>query len=107
VTLIRAQAMLALVQAGATLESAVTAIEAGDMSQLEAAPAPAPVPDQPVQHLLGQPGQPGATADPLPSGSSPRLAVGPASPGGGGQNTRPVSRPAAVRRADNLNGHEI
>jgi hypothetical protein len=108
VTLIRAQAALALVQAGATLESAVTAIEAGDMSQLEAAPTPAVTPNQPVQHLLGQPGQPGATADPLPAGSSPRLAVGPPSPGGGGQNTTPTRRPASVRRDIELtNGHDI
>jgi phage portal protein BeeE len=106
VTLIRAQALLALQQAGYTADSAVTAIEAGDMSQLVANPAAVAPPAGNVQHLLPQ-AQPGVTAKPLPAGSSPRLPVGPASPGDGSQNTTPVRRPAAARRMAELNGHEI
>ena len=102
VTLIRAQALLALVQANYDKMSAVDAIEAGDMGQLTPAAVPQPVPNAPVQHLLPQPGQPGATADPLPAGSTPRLPAGSTSPGDGGNSTRPVGRPASVRRA--LNG---
>jgi phage portal protein BeeE len=101
VTLIRAQALLAMRQAGYDQMSAVAAIEAGDMSQLKVAAAPPPVPNQPVQHLLGQPGQPGATADPLPP-ALPRLGVGSTSPGDGGNGTRPTPRPVSARRA--LNG---
>lgn len=108
VTLIRAQALLALQQAGYTADSAVTAVEAGDMSQLVAAPLPPALPAGNVQHLLPQPGQPGATATPLPAGSTPRLPVGTVSPGDGGNSTRPVRRPAAVRRGmAELNGHEV
>ena len=107
VTLIRAQAALALVQAGATLDSAVTAIEAGDMSQIQVNPGAAAPPAGNVQHLLPQT-PPGATASPLPAGSTPRLPVGTVSPGDGGNNTRPVHRPASVRRdMAELNGHEI
>jgi phage portal protein BeeE len=106
VTLIRAQALLALQQAGYTADSAVTAIEAGDMSQLVANPVAVAPPAGNVQHLLPQ-AQPGVTAKPLPAGSSPRLPTGPVSPGDGSQNTRPVARPAAARRMAELNGHEI
>lgn len=108
VTLIRSQALLTLVQAGYTRDSAVGAVEAGDMSQLKPDPLAAAVPASPtqVQHLLGQPGQPGATAEPLPAGSTPRLPVGSVSPGDGGNHTRPTRRPATVRRAD-ANGHEL
>ena len=98
VTLIRAQALLALEQAGYDRMSAVKAIEAGDMGQLEEAEVPPPPPNQPVQHLLPQPGQPGATADPLPP-TLPRLPVGSTSPGDGGNGTRPTPRPASARRA--------
>jgi phage portal protein BeeE len=101
VTLIRAQALLALDQAGYEKMSAVKAIEAGDMGQLEPAPDPPPPPSKPVQHLLPQPGQPGVTATPLPP-TMPRLPVGSTSPGDGGNGTRPTPRPASVRRA--LNG---
>jgi phage portal protein BeeE len=97
VTLIRAQAALALVQAGATLDSAVAAIEAGDMSQLEQKPDAPPPPAGNVQHLLPQ-AQPGATADPLPP-ALPRLPGGSTSPGDGGNSTRPTPRPSSGRRA--------
>ena len=101
VTLIRAQALLALGQAGYDKMSAVDAIEAGDMGQLKVADVPPQLPAGNVQHLLPQPGQPGATADPLPP-SMPRLPVGSTSPGDGGNGTRPTPRPASARRA--LNG---
>lgn len=101
VTLIRAQALLALEQAGYDRMSAVKAIEAGDMGQLEEADEPPPPPNAAVQHLLPQPGQPGATASPLPP-TLPRLPVGSTSPGDGGNLTRPTPRPASARRA--LNG---
>ena len=98
VTLIRAQALLALQQAGYDRMSAVKAIEAGDMGQLEEAAVPPPPQNLPVQHLLPQPGQPGATATPLPP-TLPRLPVGSTSPGDGGNNTRPTPRPSSARRA--------
>jgi hypothetical protein len=105
VTLIRAQALLALEQAGYDRMSSVKAIEAGDMGQLEEAAAPPAPPNRPVQHLLGQPGQPGVTADPLPA-AMPRLPVGSTSPGDGGNHTRPTPRPSSARRALNgANGH--
>jgi phage portal protein BeeE len=106
VTLIRAQALLALEQAGYDRMSAVKAIEAGDMGQLEEAALPPPPPNQPVQHLLPQPGQPGVTADPLPP-TLPRLPVGSTSPGDGGNNTRPTPRPSSARRSEleGANGH--
>jgi hypothetical protein len=57
-----------------------------------------------VQHMLPQQ-QPGATADPLPA-TMPRLGVGPASPGGGGDSSRPTPRPASARRAlEGANGN--
>jgi phage portal protein BeeE len=100
--LVRAQALLALVQGGFTHESAVAAVESGDLSQLkEAPPPPAPPPAPVVQHLLPQT-SPGATADPLPAGAMPRLPVGSTSPGDGGNLTRPTPRPSSARRV--LNG---
>jgi hypothetical protein len=104
--LVRSQAVLTARQAGATFDSAVAFVESGDVSKLQfdkAAAAPAGN----VQHLLPQPGQPGATADPLPAGTQGRLPTGPVSPGGGGQNTRPGPQPAAGRRSitAGVNGH--
>ena len=102
--LVRAQALLALVQAGYTHESAIAAVDSMDLSQLKAGGAGTPASSQPVQHLLGQPGQPGATAAPLPP-TMPRLPVGPASPGGGADQSRPGPQPASVRRAlEGVNG---
>jgi len=102
--LVRAQALLALVQAGYTHESAMAAVESGDLSQLKAAPVPALPPAGNVQHLLPQT-SPGATADPLPA-TMPRLPVGSTSPGDGGNNTRPTPRPSSARRAlEEANGH--
>lgn len=99
VTLIRAQALLALQQSGYDKMSAVKAIEAGDMGQLTEAAEPPPLPAGNVQHLLPQPGQPGATADPLPP-TMPRLPVGSTSPGDGGNGTRPTPRPSSARRGE-------
>jgi phage portal protein BeeE len=100
--LVRAQALLALVQAGYTHESAVAAVEAMDLSQLEAGGVGTPGSSAPVQHLLPQQ-QPGVTADPLPP-TMPRLPVGSTSPGDGGNGTRPTPRPSSARRA--LNGSD-
>jgi hypothetical protein len=100
VALIKGQALLALDQAGYTPESAVAAVEAGDMTLLKAKPDTPPPPAGVVQHMLPQT-SPGVTADPLPP-SAPRLPVGSTSPGDGGNNTRPSPRPTAGRRA--LNG---
>lgn len=99
-SLVNAQALLALVQAGYTHESAIAAVEASDLSQLQAGGVGTPAGANPVQHMLGQQ-QPGVTASPLPP-ANPRLAVGSTSPGDGGNGSRPVPRPAAARRA--LNG---
>ena len=99
-SLVNAQALLALVQAGYTHESAVAAVEASDLSQLQAGGMGTPAAASPVQHMLPQ-AQPGVVASPLPP-TNPRLDVGPVSAGNGGQATRPVPRPAAARRA--LNG---
>jgi hypothetical protein len=101
-TLVRAQALLALHQAGYDLDSATAAVEAADLSQLKAAAVPPPVPGQPVQHLLGQT-PPGVVAEPLPAGAMPRLPVGSTSPGDGGNGTRPGPRPTSARRDGN--GH--
>lgn len=98
--LVRAQATLAFVQAGYTPESAVVAVNSGDVTKLAVNPVAAAPAAGNVQHMLPQT-PPGATAEPLPS-SLPRLPVGAASPGDGGNGTRPVGRPASVRRA--LNG---
>jgi phage portal protein BeeE len=100
--LVRAQALLALVQAGYTHESAVAAVDAADLSQLKAGGLGTPASSQPVQHLLPQT-QPGAVASPLPP-SMPRLGVGPASIGDGGDNSRPTPRPSSARRVL-VNGH--
>jgi len=99
--LVRAQALLALVQAGYTHESAIAAVDAMDLSQLKAGGVGTPSSGPQVQHLLPQ-AQPGVTADPLPP-TMPRLAVGPASAGDGGDGSRPNPRPTSARRA--LNGH--
>ena len=103
--LVRAQALLAHHQAGYDLESAIAAVESGDLTQLKvAAVPPPPPPNLPVQHLLPQQ-SPGVSADPLPP-SMPRLPVGSTSPGDGGNNTRPTPRPASARRAiEEANGH--
>ena len=107
VALVQAQALLTTVQAGYTRESALAYVESGDVSLLVPDPMAGLAPAAPttVQHLLPQ-AQPGATADPLPAGN-PRLPVGSTSPGDGGNNTRPVPRPAAARRAltGAVNGH--
>ena len=104
VALIRMQALLAAVQAGYTHDSAVVAVEAGDLSQLKAGGTGTPGSSAPVQHLLPQ-AQPGATAEPLPP-TLPRLTVGSTSPGDGGNHTRPTPRPASARRAlEGANGH--
>lgn len=102
--LVRMQAILAAVQAGYTHESAIAAVDSMDLSQLKAGGTGTPGSSQPVQHMLPQ-AQPGATADPLPS-SLPRLPVGSASPGDGGNGTRPGPRPSSARRAlEGVNGH--
>jgi hypothetical protein len=94
--LVRAQALLALVQAGYTHESAIAAVDAMDLSQLQAGGVGTPSSSQPVQHLLPQ-AQPGATADPLPP-TMPRLPVGSTSVGDGGNG----SRPTVTRRGERL-----
>lgn len=98
--LVKAQALLALVQAGYTHESAVATVDSMDLSQLKAGGLGTPATASPVQHLLPQQ-QPGVVASPLPP-SAPRLGIGPASVGDGGDNSRPTPRPSAGRRA--LNG---
>lgn len=94
--LVRAQALLALYQAGYDRLSAVAAVNAMDLTQLKEAAAPPATPGQPVQSGLPQT-PPGATADPLPA-TMPRLAVGSTSPGDGGNKTRPTPRPTSARR---------
>jgi phage portal protein BeeE len=102
--LVRAQALLALVQAGYTHESAIAAVDAMDLSQLKAGGTGTPGSGPQVQHMLPQQ-QPGVTASPLPP-TLGRLPVGPASPGGGGDGSRPTPRPANARRAlEGTNGH--
>jgi phage portal protein BeeE len=102
--LVRAQALLALHQAGYDPMSAISAVDSMDLTQLKAAAVPPPVPGQPVQHMLPQT-PPGATADPLPP-TMPRLGVGSTSPGDGGNGSRPTPRPASARRAlEGANGH--
>src|SRR5258708_9214750 len=63
--LVRAQALLALVQAGYTHESASAAVDAMDLSQLKAGGLGTPASSSPVQHMLPQ-AQPGVTPSPLP-----------------------------------------
>jgi Phage portal protein len=101
VALVSMQALLTAVQAGYTRDSAVTAVDSGDITQLVPDPAAQAAPAAPteVQHLLPQPGQPGATADPVPAGARPRLPVGSTSPADGGNQTRPVPQLAAGRRS--------
>ena len=102
--LVRMQAVLAGVQAGATMESVAAAVDAMDLTQLKKAPVPAAAPAGNVQHLLPQT-SPGATADPLPP-TMPRLGVGSTSPGDGGNGSRPTPRPASARRSlEGANGH--
>ena len=99
-TLVDAQALLALDQAGYTPESAVKAVDAADVTLLKPKPDPVPVPGQPVQHMLPQT-PPGVVATPLPPALG-RLPVGSTSPGDGGNGSRPTPRPSSGRRA--LNG---
>lgn len=102
--LVKAQALLALTQAGYTHESSVAYVGSMDPAQLKANPAGVVPPGKPVQHLLPQ-AQPGATAQPLPP-TNPRLAVGSTSPGDGGNGSRPIPRAAPARRAIAAsNGH--
>jgi phage portal protein BeeE len=102
--LVRAQALLALVQAGYTHESAIATVDSMDLNQLKAGGTGTPASSAPVQHLLPQ-AQPGATADPLPP-TLGRLPVGSTSPGDGGNGSRPLPRPASARRAlEEANGH--
>lgn len=99
--LVNAQALLTLFQAGYDIMSAVAAVESGDLSQLKVSKVPPP-PAAPPQNMLAQPGQPGATADPLPP-TGGRLPTAPVSPAGG-DKTRPAPQPAAGRRSL-VNGH--
>jgi Phage portal protein len=99
--LVNAQALLALVQAGYTHESAVAALVAADPNLLQAGGLGTPATSNPVQHMLPQQ-QPGVVATPLPP-AAPRLGIGPASVGDGGDNSRPTPRPSAGRRG--VNGH--
>ena len=102
-TLVKAQAVLALNQAARyTPDSIVAAVNVGDLSQLKVNPLPPPAaPGGNVQHLLPQT-PPGVVASPLPP-ANPRLGVGPASAGDGGDQTRPTPTAAAARRG--ANGH--
>ncbi len=102
-SLIHAQAVLTYTQAGYTRESAVKAVMANDVSQLQVDPAAAAGQPGTVQHLLPQAPGSGPGVAPLPEGSQLRLPVGAVSPGDGGNQTRPGMRPASVRR--DLNGH--
>jgi phage portal protein BeeE len=98
-TLVKSQSVLALNQAlKYEPQSIVTAVDSGDLTQLKLLPDPPPAAPggQPVQHLLGQT-PPGVVASPLPP-SNPRLAIGPASAGDGGNSTTPIARPTAARR---------
>jgi hypothetical protein len=102
--LVKAQALLALVQAGYTHESAVATVASMDLSQLQAGGLGTPATANPVQHMLPQQ-QPGVVASPLPP-AMPRLGIGPASVGDGGDNSRPTPRPASARRSlESANGH--
>jgi hypothetical protein len=102
VALVHAQALLTLAQAGYTQESAVAAVNSGDITQLKGGALPVQLPGSTgtQQHMLPQaPGSgPSPGLKPLPAGSVPRLPVGSVSPGDGGNGTRPGRRPAASRR---------
>ena len=111
-SLVRAQAVLAYRQGGATFDSAVAAVDSGDVTKLKADPA-GPLGAGNVQHLLPQK-QPGATADPLPAGTQARLPVGSTSPGMAGTTRGPrrkLPRRAAVPGSngrgapDSVSGH--
>lgn len=102
--LVRMQALLAARQAGYTRDSAVAAVDTGDVTKLQIDPAAAPPQGAAVQHQLGQT-PPGATASPLPA-TLPRLAMSSVSPGDGGNNTRPTPRPTSARRALNGGRHD-
>src|SRR5258707_3139896 len=103
--LVRAQALLALVQAGYTHESAIAAVDAMDLSQLKAGGVGTPASSAPVQHMP-PPAQARVAASPLPPALG-RLPVRPASIGDGGDNSRPTPRPASARRMAELNGRDI
>jgi hypothetical protein len=102
VSLVRAQALLVLAQAGYTQDSAVAFIRSGDPSQLKGGAAPVTLPGSTAaqQHMLPQaPGSgPVPGVKPLPAGSVARLPVGTVSAGDGGNQTRPGRRPGATRR---------
>jgi hypothetical protein len=100
--LVRAQALLTLAQAGYDRVSALSAVDAGDITLLKVDPNAAMPGQQPVQHMLGQQ-QPGAVAEPLPE-TFGRLPVGPVSSGGGNDKTRPLPKQLASARRG-LNGH--
>lgn len=102
--LVRMQALLAARQAGYTRDSAVAAVDTGDVTKLKIDPAAAPPKGAAVQHQLPQT-PPGATASPLPA-TMPRLAMSSVSPGDGGNNTRPSPRPTSARRALNGGRHD-
>jgi hypothetical protein len=95
--LVKAQALLALQQAGYDRMSAVAAVDAMDLSQLKEAAVPPPPPGAAVQHMLPQT-PPGVVASPLPP-TLGRLPVSPSSVGDGGDGSRPTPRPASARRA--------
>jgi Phage portal protein len=95
--LVKAQALLALQQAGYEQMSAVAAVDSMDLSQLKLAPKPPPLPAGNVQHMLPQT-PPGVVASPLPP-TLGRLPVGSTSPGDGGNGSRPTPRPASARRS--------
>src|SRR5260221_13810116 len=103
--LVKAQALLALTQAGYTHDSAVAYVASMDPSKLQQNMAAVAPPNQQVQHMLPQ-AQPGVTASPLPP-ANPRLPVGSTSPGDGGNGSRPIPRAGAARRAltSAANGH--
>lgn len=100
--LVNAQALLALVQAGYTHESAVASLVASDPTLLKAGGLGTPATSNPVQHMLPQE-QPGVVASPLPP-TMPRLGIGPSSVGDGGDNSRPTPRPSSARRGLNGDG---
>src|SRR5258706_6979238 len=102
--LVKAQALLALTQAGYTHDSAVAYISSMDPSKLQQNTAAVAPPNQAVQHMLPQ-AQPGGTANPLPP-TNPRLPLGSTSPGDGGNGSRPIPRAGAARRGlTSANGH--
>ncbi len=104
-SLIHAQAVLTYRNAGSTFDSAVKAVLANDVSQLEVDPAAAAPQPQTSQHLVPQPPGSGPGVPPLPEGSQLRIPAGTVSPGDGGNSTRPGMRPASVRRDMNGASH--